>query len=440
MQRAWFFCAALSAQLALASPILSTNPAIPANMHITTFATGVNYPYGLCMLPDGSLLAATSRPSAGGSSPFASDTQILRYLDVDGNGIADGPPTVAYDNGPFGPTTGLAGVGNIIAFASGTGTGSQIQIMRAEANGTLTPLNSITFQQDGDWWHNSHTVAMRAVNGQPNTYELLFSVGSQNNDTPSTLDVPVTNLINTTLKAESVYQLRFDVNGNTVTAGALTQIANGLRNPFGIGYAPNGDIYIAENGMDIFPGQNQLSSDELNRVTAAQVGTTVVNFGFPNHYIQAYTGIEVSSGGTLPILAFLPQGGIRSEGVAGLSLAPTGFPSTLNTGVFVAFHGVGNTGGLNNNENPLIYVDLSTNQYFHFLEGQQQGLAHIDSLYASSNALFIADFDTVGTLDTLGSGAIYRISADPVADTPEPGTAALLLGGLCAVLLVRRNW
>ena len=64
-------------------PVLGTNPAIPSNLQITTFATGLSLPYGLYRLPDGSILTATSN---GLTSAIRRFTQT--------GGIADAPTTV----------------------------------------------------------------------------------------------------------------------------------------------------------------------------------------------------------------------------------------------------------------------------------------------------------------------------------------------------------
>src|SRR5687767_6794562 len=66
----------------------------PADFRVTTFATGLNFPYGMQQLPDGSLLVATSRPNAAGGSYLNSTGQLVRLVDGDGDGMADGPGTV----------------------------------------------------------------------------------------------------------------------------------------------------------------------------------------------------------------------------------------------------------------------------------------------------------------------------------------------------------
>src|SRR5450755_2555344 len=82
--------------IALADPLLGTNPAIPANLQLTTFASGLNFPYGLYQLPDGSILAGTISGNLLGST-----LQIQRITQT--NGVAN-PPTVVF-NGGSGPAT-----------------------------------------------------------------------------------------------------------------------------------------------------------------------------------------------------------------------------------------------------------------------------------------------------------------------------------------------
>ncbi|MDX1978720.1 MAG: hypothetical protein SFV51_00525 [Bryobacteraceae bacterium] len=409
---------------AAAAPILASHPAIPAPLQISTFATGLNYPYGMHVLADGSLLAATSSPVSGGASLFGSNLQILRFTDTDGNGVADGPATVVF-NGPGGPATGMAGAGNVVAVATGTNTGSSILLLQTGAGGALTQIGAVQFTYPGFWWHDSHSVAVRETPG--GSYELLFNVGSEDNNVATVNTVAISGLTNATLNPDSVYRLSFTVAGNTATATGLTQMASGLRNGFGLAFDASGNAYIADNGIDL-SGNTPLSADELNFAPAAGAPA---DFGFADTYIDYATGAQVGASGTLPLVAFLPQGGLRSEGPAGMTMAPAGFPSTLNNGLFIGFHGVGSAGGTANDENPVVFVDLATNQYFHFLLGGQDGQGHLNSLAASPDALFVADLSSTGSLNQTGTGVIYRIG---LADTPvpEPSTGMLTAAMLCA--------
>jgi hypothetical protein len=135
---------------------------VPAGLQIATFATGLNYPYGMYLLPDGSLLVTTSNPSpASFSGPTT--LQIYRYTMT--RGVAN-PPTLVLDNRSAGPATGMAGAGSLVAVATGRNTGSQVLILQAGADGSLTQLGAISFTYPvGTWAHDSRTVALRTAPG-----------------------------------------------------------------------------------------------------------------------------------------------------------------------------------------------------------------------------------------------------------------------------------
>jgi glucose/arabinose dehydrogenase len=421
------------ARLAAAAPMLASHPSIPPSLQLTTFATGLNYPYGMHVLPDGSLLVATGNPVSGQTSLFNSNLQILRYTDTDSNGVADGPASTVF-NGPAGPATGMSGAGNVIAVATGGNTGSQILLLQAGAGGAITQVGSVQFTYPGFWWHDTHAVALRETAG--GGYELLFSVGSQDNAVATAGAAGLSGLTNATLNPDSVYRMSFQISGSTATATGLTQVASGLRNGFGLAFDAAGNLYIADNGMDL-GGNTPLSADELNFIAAASA--SAVDFGFPGTYIDYATGLQVGATGTLPQVAFLPQGGLKSEGAAGMALAPSGFPSTLNNGLFVGFHGVGGSGGPANDENPVVYVDLATNTYFHFLLGGRNGQGHLNSFASTPDALFVADLSSTGSLDQAGTGAIYRIATADVS-APEPSTLwTALLGSFHLFRTARRR-
>ena len=60
------------------------------------------------------------------------------------------------------------------------------------------------------------------------------------------------------------------------------RIASGLRNAASMAIDPvTGDLYFADNGIDGNDGSDKgWSTDELNRIPAAQIGGAVENFGF----------------------------------------------------------------------------------------------------------------------------------------------------------------
>ena len=80
--------ALLRIQFSLAAALSIQGPDVkPGDFRITTFASGLNYPLGMARLPDGSLLVATSE----GTSYWNSNGKLLRLVDADQNGVADGP-------------------------------------------------------------------------------------------------------------------------------------------------------------------------------------------------------------------------------------------------------------------------------------------------------------------------------------------------------------
>jgi glucose/arabinose dehydrogenase len=422
----------LAASTAMANPILATNPAIPPQLQLTTFATGLTFPYGMYQLPDGSLLVAGTTP--GTTNLFQSTLQVVRITTT--NGIANAPTAVL--TGGSGPSTGIVGVGNVVVVATGAGSGSQILIMQAGPGGTLTQIGQMSFSYPiGTWWHNSHAIALQPVSGQPGSYQLLFSVGSQSNDvsTPSNVTVGLSGLVTQNIAADSLYSLQFSVNGSSVIAGAATQLASGLRNPFGLSFAPNGDIYVGDNGQDLDPGKNIPKSSDVFDIIPAGT-STVLNFGFANTYTDP-TGAEIgnTTGVTLPITAFIPVNGQASQGLAGMALSPTGFTASLSNGAFFAFTGKSDAGGAANVLNPVIYLDLNTHQYFDFILGGQDGMGHLNSLLATNGALFLADFSSTGSFSDSGTGIIYEVSL-----IPEPATGVLIVSAGIVLIALRRHY
>ena len=416
----------LVATLAFAQPSLGPHPSIPSNLQITTFATGLSFPYGLYQLPDGSMLAATTTGDLYGSA-----LQIVRMTQT--HGVAN-PPTQVFLSDGFGPATALTGVGDIVAVASGIHSFSRITLFRAGAGGALTQIGQLTFTYAPEvWWHNSHSIALRAVPGSADGYELVFNVGSEFNDAPDLHTIGVAGLTNGTLNGSSLYSLPLTISGATVTAGTPTQLAKGLRNAFGIGFAPNGDINFGENGID-FNGTNvPVSTDYFATIPAGTSG--VLDFGFPYTYYHPLTGTMVGPGAgiTQPFLKFLPIGGMSMQGVGGLAMAPAGVLGSLHHGAFVGFFG-NRFDGIANTLGGVAYVDFATGTYYDFLPNTQAGVSHPVSMFATNDALYIAD---LGNIFGANAGTIYRVGV--TTTVPEPSTFVLLAFGATMVFGVRRT-
>jgi glucose/arabinose dehydrogenase len=298
-------------------------------------------------------------------------------------------------------------------------------------NGPALPytfVGTLDFTFPADWEHTTYALAARpAPGGAANTYELYFNVGSSENFSESTALVGLSGLLQGTMQGASIYRVRVTDTGSGAAVANLTQIAAGLRNAAGMDFhAATGDLYFEDNGIDGLQDRNvSLSADELNRVVTADLGRIVPDFGFPNDYIDSQTGQRVGSGGVQPLVAFRPlpcaacPGGVaESEGSSGIIFAPPGFPSYVNNGVFVGFHGKFNNSPSTNEENPVVFWDLGTGRYFHFIESFQLG--HGDQLLSTADSLFIADMSANGSLNTNGgAGVVYQIAARQPRTAPE---------------------
>ena len=99
--------------------------------------------------------------------------------------------------------------------------------------------------------------------------------------------------------------------------------------------------------------------------------------------------------------------------------APPGFPPGLNNGLFVGFHGKFSRGGVSNEENPLVYVDLDSGEYFHFIGVNEEAVGHPDGLLATERDLYVADISPSGGFGggTDNTGVIYRIRSLRAAPT-----------------------
>lgn len=407
------------------APFSVHGPGVKASdFRITTFATNLSYPLGMARLTDGSLLAAVSDGTSFGNSTG----KLVRLVDMDQDGIADGPATVLYTGLPGGQTSLRIG-GNLI-FVTGQGRGKPITVLRkgATPGAALSVVGQININYSVSWYHPHSALGIRDTPGTTNTHDLFFQLGSQFNFDPTThtASISSSNIAGATgtLLGDSIYRLTIIDRGNSVAASNLTQIATGLRNPAGFTFHPkSGDFYFQDNGIDGLSNPNEpLSADELNVIPAAEAGLApVAFFGFPTNYIEYRTGRNVGGRGIQPLVAFQPlpdpTTGDESEGPNDIAFAPPGFPDGLNNGIFVGFHGRYGAGGLDNEENPLVYVDLSPSgraptNYFHFIGNEEPNIGHLDGLLTTEDSLFVADLTSNGSLGTgSGRGVIYQIKS-----------------------------
>lgn len=404
---------------ALAAPFTLGGPGVdPRDFRVTVFAQGLNYPKGMALLADGSLLVATSAPSGGSTGFYNSIGAVVRLIDSNGDGVADSPPAVMFSGLP-GSLSGLRAAGPLVFVVS---TGKQISILREGPTpaAALGLAGKITFTLPSGWLHPPSDLEVRKAPGAPGSYELFFQLGSESNFTATVRtaalgsDLGVSGMI----RGDSIYRVTVTDHGDRLSGSGLTRIATGLRNAAGYALHPvTGDLYFQDNGIDGLQDPNEpFSADELNFISAGEIGGAVEDFGFPASYTAYRTGTVVGGSGIQPLVAFQPlpdpTSGEESEGAAEIAFAPAAFPPSLRGGIFVGFHGKFTQGGLQNEENALVHADPETGKYFHVVRPRQAGVGHLDGLLSTRDSLFVADLSPGGSLSSgSGTGVIYQIQA-----------------------------
>ncbi|MGB8853800.1 MAG: hypothetical protein WCC69_09565 [Pirellulales bacterium] len=438
---------AVQAMADVAAPTLA-RPQDQARFRVSVFATGLGYPTSMAQFADGSLLVATS---TGGTSSwlnnyiFSSPSgELVRLADADGDGVADGPAQPVASGLP-GLVTTVRREGNLI-FALSAQPGSQAITIWRTGSSAAAPLEAagrLSFSLPAGFEHPPCTLATRPAPG--GGVELFFNVGSAHNaqSTPAEQTIGITASAGAAfvsgsafqLAADSVHRIRVTADASTVTVGVPQHIARGLRNAAGMVFDSQGNLWLQDNGIDGIPATVSLSADELNFIPAADIGTSVPDFGFAATYVDYATGdvIGPTAGVVQPLVAFRPIAGEKSEGVVELAIAPTSFPSDFTGGIFAPFSGVFNQGGLANDENPLIFVKTTDNTYFHFIENQRLG--HPNGLLSAADGLYVSDLNYLGLFgNPVGSnplvpadqqGVIYKITY-----VPEPESLWLALFSL----------
>jgi glucose/arabinose dehydrogenase len=426
-------------------------PEDQARFRVSVFATGLGYPTSMTQLADGSLLVATSEGGSGWLSNYiftSPSGSLVRLVDTDGDGVADGSPQTVAAGLP-GLVTTVRREGNLV-FALSAQAGNQAITIWRTGSTQAAPLQAagrLSFSFPSGFEHPPCTLATRPAEG--GGVEVFFNVGSEQNaqSTPANKTVGITASAGATfvtgstfqLAADSVHRITVTDDASTISVGPPLQIARGLRNAAGLAFDGSGNLWLEDNGMDDRISGVSLSADELNMVPAADIGTTVPNFGFAGTYVDYAMGSVVgpTEGVVQPRVAFRPLAGEKSEGAVELAFAPASFPGDFAGGVFVPFSGIFNQGGLNNDENPLVFVNTSNNTYYHFIENQTLG--HPNGLLSTSDALYLSDLNYLGLFgNAAGStpavpadeqGVIYKITY-----VPEPESLWLALLSLAGLL------
>jgi len=401
----------------------------PDAFRITTFAGHLNYPVGMTALPDGSILVATSNGPRFFNSTSGS---LIRLQDTDEDGVAD-RSEVLVDDVPGGRLTSVRRVDDLV-FVIGSRSPITIYQLNGESAYSLAEVGRVTITYGEEGRQHPHSaLAVRPTPGVSKSYDVVFQIGSASNHEASTDAAMLTSTISASgeLLGDALYLLRVARRGRKLTGTDPVLIATGLRNAAGLAFhASTGDLYIAENGIDGIPPEpagEAFSADELNVIPADVFGISVPDFGFPSNYVAYPSGEVVGTDGIAPLIAFLPvpypdfepEYVGESEGPNDLVFAPSGFPEGLNTGVFIGFHGQFNLSGPANEENPLVYADPTSGEYFHFVSTLLEGVGHLNGLLATEQSLFVADMSPSGAFADANenSGIIYQILA---SDSNEP--------------------
>jgi glucose/arabinose dehydrogenase len=399
-----------------ASNILNTPTVDSSLFRVTQFASGQPVPNSVIRAKDGSLLAV--------QSPGFSEAQVVRYVDANGDGVADGAPTVLYSNQDAGPGTQIRSADQLY-YVGEFGTKSITALSPgANAGDPLTAVGSLQFQYPDGHGHPTPGIAVRKTPGTPGSVDLVFNVGSEFNGALSSNSVIVSGmgLAAVELQGDSLYMITINEASGSPTASNLRQVATGIRNVYGMAFHPvTGDLYFADNAIDENNRTNFTEppqADELNRILAGKLGTEVLRFGYPNCYPQyrtnllIETGVGDCDGVTTSLINFQPvpngASGARSEGPAEIAFAPSLFPGYYKGGLFVGFSGdIGPQG--TNDQNPLVFVNSTNSALQHFIASGTIG--NILGVYSTDDSLFVADWF---------GGSIYQIQA--IEQVPEPGT------------------
>ena len=407
----------------LAAPAVGGPSVDPADFRVTTFASGLNYPYSMQQLSDGSLLVATSRPINPSSPSYWNSTgELVRLVDADGNGEADGPGTVLATGLP-GSLTSVRVAGNLV-FATSSQEGSQrITVLRAGATPAdpLTPVGSIDFDFPAGWWHTTYALAVRPTPGAAGRYDLFFNVGSQYNFEPTTHDRPGQR------PDHGRPQRRLDLHGHRRPRPRDARPVE----PDADRHWPaqrRGDRRPPDDRRPVLRGQrhrrlrrrqraDQRRRAEPDRRSPTSAGPSRISATRPITSSTARAA-RWGSGGIDPLFAFQPipdpPTAPRAKARPRSPWPRRGSRAVSTTASSSASTARAATGGLANEENPLVFANLATGGYFHFISNNEPSVGHLDGLLSTSDSLFVADIDPTGRLSRhAGAGVIYQIRAIP---------------------------
>lgn len=306
-------------------------PTAPAGFKVQPFATGLDHPRWLLVLPNGDVLVAESAAppkkepphgvrgffekmlmkKAGSVVPSANRITLLR--DANGDGVAElKTPFITGLYSPFGmalvgETLYVANADAIVAFPYKTG---ETQITAAARKVTDLPGGPI----------NHHWT--KTIIASPDGSKLYATVGSNSNVGENGMQNEV----------DRAAILEVDL-----ATGAKRVFASGLRNPNGMGWNPvTGDLWTAVNERDELG--NDLVPDYMTSVREGGF------YGWPYSYFGRHVDKRVPDQDRRPDLverAIVPDYALGAH-TASLGLTfyeGTSFPARYKDGVFVGQHG-----------------------------------------------------------------------------------------------------
>ena len=304
-------------------------PVAAPGLAVAAFATGLNHPRWLYVLPNGDVLVAeTNAPpkpddakglkgkamkavmgKAGAGTPTANRIVLLR--DADGDGIAE-TKTVFIDalNSPF----GMALVGNDLYVADSdevlkfTYTAGATSIAQPGVKVTDLPAGTINHH----WTKN--------IIATPDGSKLYATTGSNSNAGENGID------------AEAGRAAIYEIDRAT---GTKRVFASGLRNPNGMAWAPGTNVlWTVANERDELG--NDLVPDYLTSVTEGAF------YGWPWSYYGQHVDDRVKPPRPDMVAKAIPPDYALGAHVAALGLVAatqTALPAPFANGMFIGEHG-----------------------------------------------------------------------------------------------------
>lgn len=302
---------------------------VPAmGMRVTALASGMDHPRWIHVLPNGDVLVAESnkppKPDAGFSfkgwimgsmmkragAAVPSANRITLLRDSDGDGVAETRTVFLQGlNSPF----GMALIGNNFYVAN---TDAVVRFPYETGQTAITaPAVTVTELPGGPINHHW----TKSLIASPDGSKLYATVGSNSNVGENGME------------AEAGRAAIWEINPQT---GAKRLFASGLRNPNGMGWAPDGTLWTVVNERD------EIGSDLVpDYLTSVKDGAF---YGWPYSYYGQNVDERVK-----PPRPDLVATARAPDYALGAHVAPLGMafsagnmlPAVLSSGVFVGEHG-----------------------------------------------------------------------------------------------------